>query len=186
MKTISTDELKRVTKSEGLILQGCGGDLDEWVAGINDLFTTEGILRDGDTFKDIAVFTHDGLTNMLFNMDGVKLDIGKLAMWRLQSHSTFGGTWLSDYLPNRLGVNMDEPLEQQKPECPIIGVDGNIFNVMGIAARTLKRNGMADAAREMQSRVTESGGYDNALAIIMEYVEPVEAGGHNQGSMEMR
>jgi hypothetical protein len=45
---------------------------------------------------------------------------------------------------------------------------------------------MADAAREMQSRVTESGGYDNALAIIMEYVEPVEAGGYNQGSMEMR
>jgi hypothetical protein len=43
---------------------------------------------------------------------------------------------------------------------------------MGIAARTLKRNGMADAAREMQSRVMESGGYDNVLAIIMEYVEP--------------
>lgn len=24
-------------------------------------------------------------------------------MWRLQTHELFGGTWLSDYVPNRLG-----------------------------------------------------------------------------------
>ena len=61
----------------------------------------------------------------------------------------------------------------EKPKCPIIGADGNIFSVMGIASRTLKQNGMPHAAKEMRSRVMESGGYDNALAIIMEYVEPV-------------
>lgn len=57
---------------------------------------------------------------------------------------------------------------------------------MGIAARTLKRSSMADAAKEMQSRVMESGSYDDALAIIMEYVEPVKADSHNQGCLEMR
>jgi len=65
------------------------------------------------------------------------------------------------------------PQDHQKPQCPIIGADGNIFNVMGIAARTLKRSGMPEAANEMRERVMESGGYDNALAIIMEYVEPI-------------
>ena len=108
MKHITTDELKRMTDTEGLILQGCGGDPDEWVSGINDMFTKEGILLDSDTFKDIYVFEHDGLTNMLFSMEEVKLNAGKLAMWRLQTHDTFGGTWLSDYLPNRLGINTDE------------------------------------------------------------------------------
>jgi hypothetical protein len=186
MNYISTDELRRMTNNEGLIIQGCGGDLNEWVNGINDILTEEGILLDGDTFKDVVTFENDGCTNLLFKMDDVKLDVGKLAMWRLRSHSTFGGYWLSDYLPNRLGVNTDAPLEQGKPECPIIGADGNIFNIMGIAARTLKDNGMADAAKEMRSRVTESGSYDNALAIIMEYVEPVEVDGYRQGGMEMQ
>ena len=65
--------------------------------------------------------------------------------------------------------------EQKKPECPLIGADGNIFNIMGIAARSLKNCGMGDAAKEMQSRVTSSGSYSEALAIITEYVEPVTA-----------
>ena len=39
MKTITTEELKNMSHQEGLILQGCGGDLQEWIDGIN------GILR---------------------------------------------------------------------------------------------------------------------------------------------
>ena len=30
-----------------------------------------------------------------------------------------------------------------KPDCALIGCDSNIFNLMGIASRTLKQNGMA-------------------------------------------
>ena len=41
---ITTDELRRMTNQEGLILQGCGGDAQEWVDGINELLTQEGIL----------------------------------------------------------------------------------------------------------------------------------------------
>lgn len=177
MKKITLDEMRRMNNSEGLILQGCGGELDEWVTGINELFTKEGILLDGDTFNDVSVFEHDGHTNLLFNMDNVKLNVGKLAMWRLQTHSQFGGYWLSDYVPNRLGGFVHEQSqEREKPDCrripnaPLIGQDGNIFNLMGIAARTLKDNGMKEEAAEMRQRVMDSGNYDKALCIIGEYV----------------
>ena len=76
--------------------------------------------------------------------------------------------------------------ERRKTQCPIIGADGNVFNIMGIAARTLKENGMADVAKEMRSRVMDSGSYDNALAIITEYVEPVYVCQPSQDGMVLR
>lgn len=60
----------------------------------------------------------------------------------------------------------------EKPKCKLIGEDGNIFNLMGIASLTLKRNGMSKEATEMVNRVTtEAHSYDNALCIIGEYVD---------------
>ena len=53
-----------------------------------------------------------------------------------------GGTWLSDYVPNRLGGFLEKSeLGVEKPSCPLIGQDGNIFNLVGIAARTLREAG---------------------------------------------
>ena len=115
MRHITTDELRQMIGTEGLILQGCGGDPQEWLSGLNEILTQEGILLDGSTFKDTNVFEHEGLTNILFSLEDVKLDIGKLAIWRLASHDTFGGTWLSDYLPNRLGIENNEPDIGQPP-----------------------------------------------------------------------
>ena len=91
-------------RSEGIIFQGCGGELQEWVDGVNEMLTEEGILLNDTKFSKIDVFKHEGLTNLLFHFtEDVKLNIGKLAMWRLKTHGQFGGTWLSDYVPNRLG-----------------------------------------------------------------------------------
>lgn len=59
----------------------------------------------------------------------------------------------------------------EKPRCPLIGSDGNIFNLLGMASRTLRENGMREQAQEMQSRVTASGSYSEALNILGEYVE---------------
>lgn len=59
---------------------------------------------------------------------------------------------------------------KKKPDCKLIGEDGNIFNLMGIASRTLRQNGMAEQAVEMCDRIRESGSYDKALCIIGEYV----------------
>lgn len=60
-----------------------------------------------------------------------------------------------------------------KPTCKLIGANGNIFNLIGIASRTLVENGLSDQAEEMSKRIMggEAGSYDEALHIIMEYVE---------------
>lgn len=172
IKTVKTEELRRMNGAEGLILQGCGGDPQEWLDGINSLLTDEGILKNGSRFENISVFQNGDLTNILFPFeDGVDIDMGKLAMWRLRSHEQFGGTWLSDYVPNKLGGFVDEAApEREKPDCKLIGEDGNVFNLMRLAARTLRRNGLAEQATEMTERITGCGSYDEALGIIGEYV----------------
>ena len=172
VKTISKDELRRMNVSEGLILQGCGGDPQEWLDGINGLLTDEGILKNGSRFENISVFQNGDLTNILFPFEeGVDIDMGKLAMWRLCSHEQFGGTWLSDYVPNKLGgVIENAAQERKKPDCKLIGEDGNIYNLMELAARTLRRNGLTEQATEMTERITGCGSYDEALGIIGEYV----------------
>lgn len=60
-----------------------------------------------------------------------------------------------------------------KIEVKLIGEDGNIFNLLGIASRALKRNGQRDEAEEMSERVFKSNSYDEALMIISDYVEIV-------------
>lgn len=117
VKQITTDDLRRMKGTEGLILQGCGGSLDEWVDGINDMLTESEILLNGTKFKaeNCCVFENEGLTNLMFPFsEDVKLDVGKLAMWRLQTHSNFGGKWLSDYVDNRLGGFIPEETAEKK------------------------------------------------------------------------
>lgn len=65
---------------------------------------------------------------------------------------------------------MSNKSKQTKPDCPLIGEDGNVFNLVGIAARTLKRNGLSEQSSEMTEKVFGSGSYEEALGIIGEYV----------------
>jgi len=58
-----------------------------------------------------------------------------------------------------------------KPECKLIGQDGNVFNLIGLASKALKRAGLKDQADEMTKKCFQASSYDDALAIIMEYVE---------------
>ena len=150
-------------------MKGCGGDLKEWVDGINAMLTEEKILLEGTKFQNCLTFEQEGITCILFPFEDVKLNMGRFAMWRLQTHGQFGGTWLSDYVPNRLGGFVAEK-QVQKPDCPLIGENGNIFNLAGIAANTLKENGMNEQAEEMKDRIIQSGSYHEALNIIGEYV----------------
>lgn len=190
IRVISTEQLRRMGDQEGLILQGCGGDPQEWVDGINQILTEEGILRKGAGFDEAYTFRHDGLTCMLFPFkEDMELDVGKLAVWRLASHSTFGGTWLSDYVPNRLGGFVQEQErkavpEHVKPDCPLIGEDGNIFRLMGIASETLKENGMQEQADEMRNRIFQCQSYDSALSIIEDYVNITSA--HQEENIDMQ
>jgi hypothetical protein len=191
--SITTEQLKSMNNKGGIIFQGCGGDLQEWLDGVNEMLTEAGILKDGSQFRQIYSFEHQGITNLLFPFDGTELDMGKLAMWRLESHSTFGGTWIEDYLENKLGFTDDEPeqveqvepVEQEKPDAPLLGADSNIFNLMGIAARALRRNHQPEQAKEMCERIRSSGSYDNALAIIMEYVNVTSADEQSEGYVHL-
>ena len=73
----------------------------------------------------------------------------------------------SEYVSNE--SNMDKKI---KPKCALIGEDGNIFHLMGMASRTLKRNGMSEEATEMYNRITGGAkSYDEALMILQDYVE---------------
>lgn len=165
--SITTEQLRQMNEKEGLVLIGCGGDLQEWVDGINEMLTKDGILLNNSKFTNCQSFTHNNMTCLLFPFDDMELDIGKFAMWRLKTYESFAGTWLSDFVPNNLGGFIRE---HQKPDCPLIGKDGNIFNLIGIASKTLRDNGMAEQAVEMRDKVRASGSYDEALCIIGEYV----------------
>lgn len=190
VKEITTDELRTLHDKEGIIFQGCGGEPQEWIDGINKMLTEANILKESTKFKGASRFGHNDVTCLLFEFtEDVKLDVGKLAIWRLQTHEAFGGTWLSDYVPNKLGgfIQNKEQISEQgkvKPDCPLIGQDGDIFNLMGIASNTLKKNGMREEAKEMQERITSSGSYNEALCIIGEYVNITSEEDMDEG-MEM-
>ena len=63
----------------------------------------------------------------------------------------------------------EKPL--QKPQAKLIGADSNVFNLLGIASKALKRAGLGDEAREMQERVFKSASFDEAVCILTEYVD---------------
>lgn len=115
IKSVSLCELRKMNNSEGLILQGCGGDLQEWVDGINEMLTERGILQNESRFEKAYTFNNENLTCLLFPFDGVQLDVGKLAIWRLETRETFGSTWLTDYVDNRLNGFISEQTVESVP-----------------------------------------------------------------------
>lgn len=146
IKHITTDELCRMRDKEGIIFQGCGGDLQEWLDGINDTLTEAGILQNGSRFQDCLAFENGELTCLLFPFENVDLSIGKLAMWRLKTRPAFGksfacktrqvngaaaklileGQWLSDYVPNQLGGFVSSP---PKMADQAAGMDIRIYQI---------------------------------------------------------
>lgn len=188
IQKISVERLRRMGDQEGLVLQGCCGDPQEWLDGINQILTDEGVLKKGTRFDEAYTFKHDGLTCLLFPFkEGMSIEMGRLAMWRLQTHSHFGDTWLSDYVPNRLGGFVPEQEQEPvKPDCPLIGQNGNIMNLIGIAGRTLREHGMRDQAVEMLQRVAQCQSYDPALSIIGDYVNITSVEQTENMDMEMQ
>lgn len=62
-----------------------------------------------------------------------------------------------------------------KPTCKLTGENGNIYNLMVIAGKTLRENELYDESDELIQRIIggEAHSYDEALRIIMEYVDIV-------------
>ena len=51
IERITTEDLRRMEGQEVLILQGCDGDLEEWMEGINEMLTQSGILLEQNLNK---------------------------------------------------------------------------------------------------------------------------------------
>lgn len=103
IKELTCSEIKelRDNEREFLIIQGCGGDLSEWVNGITDILKDEGVIKnDSFSFDEIYKFQNDKLTNLVFSLDSKDIDISRLAIVRLQLRRDFGAMWLSDYIDN--------------------------------------------------------------------------------------
>jgi acetyl esterase/lipase len=123
-------------------------------------------------------------TNEILLSDSLKLDKQMLKCRVPVRLEQFEGMWLSDYVDLRLGGPMQEQQHNGKPDCPLIGEDSNIFNLMAIASRTLKENGLPEQAREMRQRIEQSHSYDSALSIISDYVNITSAEQTEEMSMD--
>ena len=75
-------------------------------------------------------------------------------------------------------------MNNEKPNCPLIGQDGNIFNLMAIASRTLREHDMAEQATEMCERIRNCGNYYSALGVIGEYVNITSVDDEDEGEDE--
>ena len=103
-------------RKEGIIFLGAGGDLKEWVQGVTSELENQGIVSDMSWFDDVyTVTTSGGRTDLVFTFNRKhKINIGKLAMWRLQWGDA---SWISDYLVNYAGQHGAEtPAEDEGPE----------------------------------------------------------------------
>lgn len=60
---------------------------------------------------------------------------------------------------------------EQKPTCKLIGTDGNVFALAGQVSQALKKAGQGDRAKEFTERLMKCGSYNEALALMMDYVE---------------
>lgn len=62
-------------------------------------------------------------------------------------------------------------MKQTSLEVKLIGENGNIFNLLGIVCKKLKKNGFLEESNQLWSEVQENAkSYDEAIAIIQDYV----------------
>ena len=102
-----------------------------------------------------------------FEQREIEVDGGILYVhfWNPDSFA-FETEWLK--APGKAVENLQE---NRRPKMRLYGEDGNIFAILGSAARLLRENGQSEQAKEMMDRVCHSDDYYKALRIISEYVE---------------
>lgn len=141
-----------VQLSEEIDTQGVS-DLKDWISGQN----SDGL---GEGFEQRDFDVEDGSLSISF--------------WKgTDDYFIYDDEEMKRYLhpsPIKHITTDDSRKIGGKPDCALIGQDGNIFNLMGIASKTLRKHGMADEAQEMCTRIRASDDYYKALAIISEYV----------------
>ena len=68
---------------------------------------------------------------------------------------------------------MEAAKEVRKPECRLVGTDGNVFSIIGLVSRALKRDGQPERAAEWCQKAMSCGSYDEVLTLLHDYVDPM-------------
>lgn len=55
----------------------------------------------------------------------------------------------------------------------LVGEDGNVFNLMAIITREMKKHGYKNEAKEFIDEVTKCKSYDEALVVMIKWVNVV-------------
>jgi len=58
-----------------------------------------------------------------------------------------------------------------KPTADLSNSDGNVFSLLATCTRALKKAGCRDLAEELRVKVMAAGSYDEAIQIMMTYVD---------------
>ena len=54
----------------------------------------------------------------------------------------------------------------------LVGEDGNVFNIIGLVQKALRKAGQHDKAKEFAEKAVKSGSYDEVLVLLHDYVDP--------------
>lgn len=103
---ITLTDLRRMNGKEGLILQGCGGEIKEWMDGINKMLTDKGILLDDTKFEHVSVFQNDGVTCILYPFENV-LKKGSLEVVKTSEDNFNEGVEFHLYGTSLSGASID-------------------------------------------------------------------------------
>ena len=60
---------------------------------------------------------------------------------------------------------------KKKPKCKLIGTNGNVFTLYGKVREALREAGLYKEREEFSSRLFKCESYDEALALMCEYVD---------------
>jgi hypothetical protein len=69
------------------------------------------------------------------------------------------------------GESFDPPTD--KPACPLVGTDGNVFAIIGAVSRCLRRAGKRAEAQAWVADAVSSKSYDELLGKVWTYVDPM-------------
>lgn len=70
-----------------------------------------------------------------------------------------------------LQIYVKQKIKVMKPKVKLTGTDGNVFALIGKCQVALKKANMEKEAKEMANKCREANSYDEAIRIMMEYVD---------------
>jgi hypothetical protein len=172
-----------------IVVLGAGAPLEEWVNGINGELKESSITDATNCFTRAYTLSDNvlgakGRCDLVLVFDpAVKLDMGKMALWRVGWNGCIG--WTDDFIANHGAdygyasavdseeddTEEDESETTSKPFVQLSGEDGNVFSIIGRTAESLRKAGLPYKAKEFVDEAMNSDSYDEVLRLAMEYCD---------------